>query len=78
MTKYNIRVGRPHCVVLTDSPHWGWSRTLAVALTRARRLSKHIRSDCRVAVECDGVILAHTSDAGACYTGMARPLEMLI
>jgi hypothetical protein len=49
MNKHEIKVG---CDV------WGWSKTLEVAIKRANKLRKHIRTDMRIKIVQAGKVVA--------------------
>lgn len=70
--QYIIRVGHPEEHVSAQSSRWGWCRTLDAARRRAARLSRSIRSDCRVGIEVDGEVI---EESGTCTTfcGQVRP-----
>lgn len=72
--RYTIRVGMPGADVTPESSEWGWSRTLEAARAKAAKLSRGIRSDCRVGIEAGGAVIEQ-SGAAPFFTGSARPTE---
>lgn len=74
MGRYTIRVGWKHdAPVQTTDPDWGWARTFEAAIKKAEKLTRRIRSDCRVGIEHEGRIIAQSGTQGV-FTGDTRKL----
>ena len=72
MSRYTIRTGHPSGDVIPDSPAWGYCKTLHAARRRSAKLSRCIRSDCQVGIECEGVIIER-SETSPVFVGQTRP-----
>lgn len=71
--RYEIRTGQPFEPVTHDGTLWGWSRTLDAAMRRANRLSAKVRSDVRVGVFHNGILLA-ANETSPSFTAQRRKL----